>query len=79
MARKKSPTTGFHRRARFRVRISFDGFVQGQEFEAEVDSLVAGWIEVGVVEIVEELGGPDGEDPAGQGSVEPDVLGDEPA
>jgi hypothetical protein len=77
MTRKKSPNTEYHRRARLKVRISFDGFVQGQEFEVRVDPLVAGWIEIGVVEIVEELGGPYGEDAAGPGSVESDVPSDE--
>ena len=75
--RKKSPNAEFHRRARIRVRISFDGFVQGQEFEVRVDPLVAGWIEIGVVEIAEELGGPYGEDPVGPSSAEPDFPGDE--
>jgi len=78
MTRKKTPLTEYHRRARVRVRIAFDGFRQGDEAEVHVDSVVAGWIEIGVVEIVEELGEPDGEDPAGQGGAEPDVLGDEP-
>lgn len=79
MTRKKTPLTEYHRRARVRVRTSFDGFRQGDEAEVHVDAVVAGWIEIGVVEIVEELGEPDGEDPAGQGSAEPDVLGDESA
>jgi hypothetical protein len=79
MTRKKTPLTEYHRRARIRVRTSFDGFRQGEEAEVHVDSVVAGWIEIGVVEIVEELGGPDGEDPAGQGGAVEDVLGDEQA
>jgi hypothetical protein len=79
MTRKKTPAVEYHRRARIRVRTSFDGFRQGDEVEVHVDSVVAGWIEIGVVEVVEELGGPDGEDPAGQGGAEPDVLGDEQA
>lgn len=77
MTRKKSPNVEYHRRARIRVRTSFDGFIQGDEHEVRVDPLVAGWIEVGVVEIVEELGGPYGEDPAGSSSAESDVPGDE--
>jgi hypothetical protein len=76
MTRKKTPLTEYHRRARVRVRIAFDGFRQGDEAEVHVDSVVAGWIEIGVVEIVEELGEPDGKDPAGPSSIEPDVLGD---
>lgn len=77
MTRKKTPLTEYHRRARIRVRTSFDGFRIGEEFEVRVDTVVAGWIEIGVVQIVEELGGPNGEDPAGQGGAEPNVLGDE--
>ncbi|KUJ65444.1 hypothetical protein [Streptosporangium amethystogenes] len=79
MTRKKTPLTEYHRRARIRVRTSFDGFRRGDEAEVHVDPVVAGWIEIGVVEIVEELGGPDGEAEAGQGGAEPDVLGDEQA
>ncbi|MFJ8301599.1 hypothetical protein ACIQ9R_37620 [Streptomyces sp. NPDC094447] len=78
MTRKKAATE-YHRRARIRVRTSFDGFRQGDTAEVHIDPVVAGWIEVGVVEIVEELGGPDGKDPAGPGGAEQDVLGDEQA
>lgn len=79
MTRKKTPLTEYHRRARIRVRTSFDGFKQGEEAEVHVDQLVAGWIAVGVVEIVEELGGPDGEDPVGPSGPVEDVRGDEQA
>lgn len=68
MTRKKTT------KARLRVRTSFDGFRIGDEIEATLDGPVVGWVEVGLMEVIEG-----GEDPAGQGGVEQDFLGDEQA
>lgn len=62
------------KKALLRVRISFDGFRLGEEIESTLDGPVLGWIELGLMEVIE-----DGEDPAGPSSAEPDVLGDEQA
>lgn len=69
MTRKKNPTT-----ARLRVRTSFDGFRAGQEVEGTLDGPVAGWVELGLMEVIDG-----GEDPAGPSSPVEDVLGDESA
>lgn len=77
MTRKKTSLTEYHRRARIRVLVSFDDMRQGEEFEVHVDAIVGGWISIGVVEIVEELGeGYGGAVEAGSGGAEPDVLVD---
>ena len=66
------------------VRISFDGFRAGELYTVERDALVDGWLTLGLVEVVTSVETElevsfDGADPAGQGSAEPDVLGDESA
>ncbi|MEU2510167.1 hypothetical protein ABZ621_36515 [Streptomyces sp. NPDC007863] len=66
------------------VRISFDGFRAGELYTVERDALVDGWLTLGLVELVHSVETElevtfDGEAEAGQGSAEPDVLGDEPA
>ncbi|WP_148003139.1 hypothetical protein [Streptomyces sp. adm13(2018)] len=61
------------RNARLRVRTSFDGFRRGEEHEGPLEGPVVGWVELGLMEVIEG-----GEDPAGPGSVEQDVQGDEP-
>ena len=66
MTRKKTM------KARLRVRISFDGFRAGEEIETTFDGPVAGWVELGLMEVIEG-----GEDPTGPSSAEPDVPGDE--
>ena len=66
MTRKKTT------KARLRVRTSFDGFRIDDEIEATLDGPVVGWVELGLMEVIEG-----GQDPAGQGGAEPDVLGDE--
>lgn len=58
--------------ARLRVRTSFDGFRQGEEHEGPLEGPVLGWLELGLMEVIEG-----GEDPAGSGGAEPDVSGDE--
>ena len=67
MTRKTTPT-----KARLRVRTSFDGFRRGEEIESTLDGPVAAWVELGLMEVIEG-----GKDPAGPGSVEQDVSGDE--
>ena len=68
------------------VRTSFDGFRAGEVYVVEQDALVDGWLTLGLVEILHSVEsefelevGDGGEDPAGQGGAEPDVLGDESA
>lgn len=56
--------------ARLRVRTSFDGFRAGEEIDGTLDGPVLGWVEIGLMEVIDG-----GEDPAGSGGVEPDVEG----
>jgi hypothetical protein len=67
MARKTTTPT-----ARLRVRTSFDGFRRGEEHEGPLEGPVLGWVALGLMEVIEG-----GEDPAGPGSAESDVPGDE--
>ena len=66
------------------VLISFDGFRAGEVYTVERDALVDGWLTLGLVELVHTVETElevnfGGQDPAGPGSTEPDVLGDEQA
>lgn len=68
------------------IRTSFDGFRAGEVYTVERDALVEGWLTLGLVEVLHTVEsefelevGDDGEDPAGPGGAEPDVLGDESA
>ncbi|MEU7074737.1 hypothetical protein AB0B30_32480 [Streptomyces narbonensis] len=67
MTRKRTTT-----KARLRVRTSFDGFRIGEEIEATLDGPVAGWVGIGLMEVIEG-----GKAEAGPSSVESDVPGDE--
>lgn len=49
---------------RIRVRTSFNGMYAGDEADVVLDSRVAGWVEAGVVEVL------DGQDQAGPGGSE---------
>lgn len=68
MTRTRKTTTT----ARLRVVTSFDGFRQGEEHEGPLEGPVVGWVKLGLMEVIKG-----GEDPAGSGSAEPDVPGDE--
>lgn len=64
------------------VLTSFDGFRAGEVYTVERDALVEGWLALGLVEVVHTVEtelevSTGGEDPAGSGSAEQDVSGDE--
>jgi hypothetical protein len=59
-------------RVRVRVITSFNEMRQGDEAEIEINSIVQGWINAGLVVIV------DGTSPAGPGGAEPDAHGGDP-
>lgn len=65
MTWKQSPKTGA--RVRLRVLVSFNDLQQGESADVLLDARVQGWIKAGLVEVDAH-----GEDPAGQGSAEPD-------
>ena len=66
MARKTTPVPE-PVRARVRVRTAFNGMHAGDEALLEIDARVQGWINAGVVEVV------DGTDQARSGGAEPNA------
>lgn len=70
MAKRKSPEPSL---VRVRVRTSFNGMHAGDEAVTTMDDRLQGWLNAGLVEVTG-----DGQDPAGQGSAEPDAAGGQP-
>lgn len=67
MARTKKSET---ETVTIRVLTSFDGFRQGEQYTGAWDALLQGWVNAGLMEVIEG-----GKDPAGPSSAEPDVPG----
>jgi hypothetical protein len=84
--------TGLGKVVHIRARTAFMDVRRGDESVLPLDATVQGWINAGLVDLVEELlvtfdetpilvteEVADGTDPAGPGSVEPDAAGSKPS